>query len=285
MTGPDLALNGEESQSISGKSSGLSEPGVICMQRFESRQTLTAERRMESYSSSQTVAGVSAGAFSPVAAFSSISSTFFRPHRRTDLHVARKVWHMVMGLLIVGLYLTVVSQSLAILLLGSALGIILIAETIRLRIPSVNERLVRAMGAIIRSSEVNRMSGIPFYVGASLLSIAIFPKTIAALSILFLACGDPIASVFGILYGKYSVRFANGKSLIGTLAGVLTCIMVSLVFLKASGLEDAQVLILSLIGGVAGGAAEMLPIEVDDNFSIPVVSGFALWLGYIFLGI
>jgi diacylglycerol kinase (CTP) len=192
---------------------------------------------------------------------------------------------MVMGLLIVGLYLTVVSQSLAILLLGSALGIILIAETIRLRIPSVNERLVRAMGAIIRSSEVNRMSGIPFYVGASLLSIAIFPKTIAALSILFLACGDPIASVFGILYGKYSVRFANGKSLIGTLAGVLTCIMVSLVFLKASGLEDAQVLILSLIGGVAGGAAEMLPIEVDDNFSIPVVSGFALWLGYIFLGI
>jgi hypothetical protein len=69
MTGPDLALNGEESQSISGKSSGLSEPGVICMQRFESRQTLTAERRMESYSSSQTVAGVSAGAFSPVAGF------------------------------------------------------------------------------------------------------------------------------------------------------------------------------------------------------------------------
>ena len=214
-----------------------------------------------------------------------LSSGFFKPHRRTDLHIARKVWHMGMGLMIVGLYLTIVARPLAILLLGTALGIILTGEVIRLRIPLVNEKLIRLTGAIIRKSEVNRMSGIPFYVGAALFSIAVFPKTIAVLSILFLACGDPIASVFGILYGKYSVRFSNGKSLIGTAAGIVTCALVSVVFLKASGLSDLHVLILSLIGGVAGGAAEMLPIEVDDNFSIPIVSGFALWLGYIFLGI
>jgi dolichol kinase len=30
---------------------------------------------------------------------------------------------------------------------------------------------------------------------------------------------------------------------------------------------------ISLAGGVAGGGAEMLPLEIDDNFSIPVVSG------------
>jgi diacylglycerol kinase (CTP) len=214
-----------------------------------------------------------------------LSSGFFKPHRRTDLHIARKVWHMGMGLMIVGLYLTIVARPLAILLLGTALGIILTGEVIRLRIPLVNEKLIRLTGAIIRKSEVNRMSGIPFYVGAALFSIAVFPKTIAVLSILFLACGDPIASVFGILYGKYSVRFSNGKSLIGTAAGIVTCALVSVVFLKASGLSGLHVLILSLIGGVAGGAAEMLPIEVDDNFSIPIVSGFALWLGYIFLGI
>jgi dolichol kinase len=44
-------------------------------------------------------------------------------------------------------------------------------------------------------------------------------------------------------------------------------------------------LILSLVGGIAGGTAELLPLEVDDNFSIPVVSGFVLWLTFIVLGL
>lgn|GEM_PF-369677 len=257
------------------------------MQNFQpSRSVQSAPRQLDSYSKLSASSGRSSsgpGLFSSDSLH--LSSGFFKPHRRTDLHIARKVWHMGMGLMIVGLYLTIVPRPLAILLLGSALGIILAGEVIRLRIPAVNEKLVRMTGAIIRKSEVNRMSGIPFYVGAALFSIAIFPKTIAVLSILFLACGDPIASVFGILYGKYSVRFSNGKSLIGTAAGILTCALVAMVFLKASGLSDAHVLLLSLLGGVAGGAAEMLPIEVDDNFSIPVVSGFALWIGYIFLGL
>ncbi len=213
------------------------------------------------------------------------SAVSFRPQMRTDLHLARKVWHMGMGLMIVALYLGVVSQSLAVVLLGSALGLILLGETARLRIPALNERLVRASGMIIRQSEVDRMSGTPFYVASALLSIAIFPKTIAALSILFLACGDPIASLFGILYGKYGPRFSNGKSLIGTMAGILTCFTISFAYLRASGLTDVQVAVLSVLGGISGGAAEMLPIEIDDNFSIPVVSGFVLWMGYIFLGI
>jgi dolichol kinase len=209
----------------------------------------------------------------------------FKPHARTDLHLARKVWHMGMGLVIVALYLGVFTQAVSIALLTVALVAILSAEYLRLSIPSLNEKLVKRFGMIIRSSEVNRMSGTPFYVGATLLSIAVFPKTIAALSILYLACGDPIASLFGILYGKHGPRFSNGKSWIGTSAGVLTCLLISYVYFKASGLSNDHVIILSLLGGLAGGMAELLPVEVDDNFSIPVVSGFALWMGYIFLGI
>jgi len=42
---------------------------------------------------------------------------------------------------------------------------------------------------------------------------------------------------------------------------------------------------LTVMGGLAGGGAELLPLEVDDNFSIPIVSGFVLWLAFILLGI
>jgi dolichol kinase len=137
----------------------------------------------------------------------------------------------------------------------------------------------------MRSSEVNRMSGTPYYLAATLLTVAIFPKPVAALSILYLACGDPIASLFGILYGKNSRRIAPGKSLIGTMAGVFTCIVVGFVFLKSLGLPDSTVLAISALGGLAGGTAELMPFDWDDNFTIPVISGFLLWLLFILFGI
>ena len=37
------------------------------------------------------------------------------------------------------------------------------------------------------------------------------------------------------------------------------------------------------MGGLSGGLAELIPFDMDDNFVIPVVSGFMLWLGMIVL--
>ena len=206
-------------------------------------------------------------------------------HMRSDLHLARKTFHMLMGLGIVAIYLSGCSRSTGLLLMGSVLGFNLMVETARLRIPSLNEKVLKAWGPLMRSNEVDRLSGTPFYIASAILAVAIFPKPIAVLSIAYLACGDPIASLFGILYGDRSIRFANGKSLIGTLAGVVTCLLVSVVFLQKLGLSESKMLTLTVIGGLAGGLAEMLPLEVDDNFSIPVVSGFVLWLSFILLGI
>ena len=118
-----------------------------------------------------------------------------------------------------------------------------------------------------------------------MLAIAIFPKPVAILSILYLACGDPMASLIGILYGNKGPRFANGKSAIGTAAGVLICTLVTFIYLKSISIPDGTTLILSLIGGLAGGMVELIPFDVDDNFTIPVISGFILWLAFMICGI
>ncbi len=209
-----------------------------------------------------------------------------RLHLRSDLHLARKVWHMGMGLLVVAVYLlTDMSRSTGVMILGSVLGLNLLIETLRLRNPALNQKVLAFMGPIMRSCEVNRFSGTPYYVSAALLAIAIFPKPIAALSILYLAFGDPIASLFGILYGSKSIRFGNGKSLIGSAAGVAACVLVTFVFLSAYSLSSFDLVALVVVGGLAGGLAELLPLEVDDNFSIPMVSGCVLWLAFIVLGV
>lgn len=211
-----------------------------------------------------------------------------RLQMRNDLHLARKAWHMFMGLLVVAVYMAGVSKMTGIFILSFVLGINVMVEAIRLRNPAVNDLVLRYWGPIMRTSEINRFSGTPYYVASAIIAIAVFPKPIAALSILYLACGDPIASVFGISYGHKSVRLANGKSLIGSLAGTLTCALVTVVFLRTmylGSLSADQVRWLTLFGAIAGGGAELLPLEVDDNFSIPIVSGFALWLGFIALGL
>jgi dolichol kinase len=211
-----------------------------------------------------------------------------RLHVRHDLHLARKTWHLFMGLMIISIYeFSGMSTSTAVTLLGTALGINLFVETARLRIPTFNEKVLRFWGPLMRSCEMNRMSGTPFYLLATVLAFAIFPKPVAVLSVLYLAIGDPIASVFGIMYGKGSPKIAQGKSLIGTAAGVVSCALVTLVFMKVYPVpvSDGAWLGLSLVGGLAGGLAELAPFDMDDNFTIPMISGFVMWLGFIALGL
>jgi dolichol kinase len=208
-----------------------------------------------------------------------------RLHFRSDLHLVRKAWHMIMGLVIVYYYMAGTSRSTAIMILGSVLGFDLIMESTRLRSAAFNEKLMRFWAPFMRSHEVSQMSTVPHYLSSVIIAIAIFPKPVALLSILYLACGDPIASLFGILYGHRGPRMACGKTFIGTMAGVLACSLLTFVYLKTLSISDGTVLALSVVGGLAGGMAELLPFEVDDNFTIPVISGFVLWLSFMVVGI
>jgi dolichol kinase len=209
---------------------------------------------------------------------------------RGDLHLARKLWHLSMGLLIVTIYSSGVQRWPGVVILSSFLGLSLLLEIARLKNPEINSKIMRFWGPIMRQSEATSLSGVPFYLASSALAVAIFPQPIAVLAILFLAVGDPMASVFGILYGNKSIRFRNGKSLIGTLAGVVSCALISHIYLNhlrstGADLSVNQIWLMTWIGGLAGGAAEMVPLETDDNFAIPVISGMVLWFSFIFLGI
>ena len=212
-------------------------------------------------------------------------SNVWRLRLRKDLHLARKVWHCGMGLFMVFIYLIGTPKLVCVLLLLSGLAFTLTLEYGRLRFPRLNEWAIKAMGPLMRKSEVSKVSGTPFYVGSVLLSVIIFPKSIAILSILFLAIGDPISSVFGILYGDLGPRFSNGKSLIGTAAGMGICCLITFVYFVMNQNTIGASALIALAGGIAGGGAEMIPLDIDDNFSIPLVSGLALWVTYLFVGI
>lgn len=190
-----------------------------------------------------------------------------------------------MGVVIVFIYAGGMPKVVAVATLLTAFSVFTTIEVLRLRMSSVNKVAIKVLKPIMRQNEVEKISGTPFYVGAVLLSIIVFPKTIAILSILFLAVGDPVSSIFGILYGNKSIRFKNGKSLIGTFAGMFVCFLIASIYLYyGDQLPLSTAIVIALAGGIAGGGAEMIPLEIDDNFSIPIISGLAMWFIYIVTG-
>jgi dolichol kinase len=209
----------------------------------------------------------------------------WRLRLRNDLHLARKTWHCGMGVFMALFYGLGTPKVICVFILLLALGFFLTAEYARLMFPKWNAFAIRVMGPLMRKSEVNKVSGTPFYVGSVLLSVAIFPKPIAILSILFLAIGDPMSSIFGITWGHLGPRFSNGKSLIGTAAGMGVCCLITFLYLLIIGVPAVSSVFIALAGGIAGGGAEMLPLEIDDNFSIPLISGLALWVAFLIFGV
>ncbi len=125
---------------------------------------------------------------------------------RSDLHIARKLWHMATGLIGLIVYyksgLSVDSMA-AILLLFAAMAFMV--EFFRLRNERINKFLMVLMKPVMRESEKNSVSGMPFYALGVSLSLFFFPGKIAILSVLFLIFADPIASFCGILYGRDNI--------------------------------------------------------------------------------
>lgn len=205
---------------------------------------------------------------------------------RHDLHLTRKAWHFTMGAVMANMYYNGMSRQNAINTLTQVFFCVVFLEWMRLNVPQLNDLAIKMWRPFMRTSEVHSVSGTPWYIASVAIVIAVFPKEIALLGMLFLAVGDPLSSIVGIKYGDYGPRFKGGKSLIGTLAGCLSCSAIALVFFRhLSETHTTQWLMLSLGSGFSGGAAELLPLDVDDNFSIPLVTGLATWALAIILGV
>lgn len=196
---------------------------------------------------------------------------------RTDLHIARKLWHMATGLIGLALYYKSglsVDTVASVLLAFSAASFMV--EFLRLRNEKVNQLLMVLMKPVMRESEKNSVSGMPFYALGVSLSLFFFPERIAILSILFLIFADPIASFCGILYGRDKIL--PNKSLQGTIAAFTVCYIVTLVYGLIHASPSMNLLVFAILAGIIGAVSELCSQFVDDNLCIPVISGLGLFL-------
>ncbi len=201
---------------------------------------------------------------------------------KSDLHLARKIWHFLGVLLIVVLFNHLHrAESLALLTFFTVLFVTV--DVLRQKNETLNTFALKLLGPFIRESERNSLAGTTYLLTASLIVISIFPKSIALLTLLFLALADPIASFFGIVYGKD--KLINHKTLQGSLAAFVTCFIISISFYYSQNLMTERLLLVSILSALIGTLSELIPIgKLDDNFTLPLLSSSLLWVVFYFLG-
>lgn len=203
--------------------------------------------------------------------------------KRSDIHWARKLWHMGGVSLMAAAYAWAPPEvSLGCLAVGWILAVP--ADILRQTRPPLNSWLVKYFRPIMREHEVNRLAGTTYLLTGVGLVALIFPKEVVLLTLLFLAFADPFASYFGIRYGKD--RLIGNKSVQGSLAAFVVCFILTGLYFLTSGLEWPRLLVLSLLAGVIGSLAELIPIgNLDDNLTLPLMSATFLWLLFWGMGV
>jgi dolichol kinase len=132
---------------------------------------------------------------------------------------------------------------------------------------------------LFKKKEIKRFSSMTSFVVAFFLIFLVFPGVIPYLGLAFVTIGDLFSKIIGIKFGK--VRLFRDRTLEGSLGFLAGSFM--------AGWVINMLLPVPLYAVIAGplfaAAVELFSMDLDDNFTVGIVtSGFLFALRY-FLGI
>jgi len=189
----------------------------------------------------------------------------------------RKTWHFS-GLLVPAIYLVGMkytdwfTQNVGILILTVCTSAHFIFECFRLYHPKVNAFVERRFSNVLREREKTTFTGIFFFLLGSTITVILFSPPVAISAILFLIIGDFMAAVVGISFGRTRI---GKKSLEGSVACFISCFLICYtIFFGIKFVEQ-----LAFWGALVAAVTELFnPSFIDDNLSIPCMSGLAMHL-------
>lgn len=180
----------------------------------------------------------------------------------------RHAFHLLAGssIPVAGLYLPVPWMVWG--LLGAGIAAI-VAEAVRAAVPPFNDLLLRSI-PLFKPAERTRVTGATFMLLAAMLAFVWFSREVAVLGLLFVAVGDPAAAIVGSRSGRGRLF---GKSLAGTLAfAVAAGTAATLTALH----PDVPLAWWLAVGVAVAAVVELLPLPLDDNFTVPLAAGGAM---------
>lgn len=169
-----------------------------------------------------------------------------------------------------------ISRHTALVILIPLTAAFFLADILRLYHPASGRIYLKYFGFLLRQHEQNahgrKLTGASYVLLSACLCVLLFPKVIVITAFAILIISDSAAALIGRRFGRH--RFFT-KSLEGSSAFFVSALLVVAVAPKI-----AYAPVEYLVGAVTAAVAtvvEAAGIKVDDNLSIPLVSGAVMW--------
>ena len=146
-------------------------------------------------------------------------------------------------------------------------------EIFRFQNSFISKIFIRYLSFMMRNFEKQgSLTGSTWVFVGALITIILVPQPFSVLALFFLAFGDTLAALVGMNFPFIKV---GNKTLSGSLACFIMCLFVGLILNFEINSE------IILVGAFTATIVELISIKINDNISIPVLSGCAMYLGSI----
>lgn len=115
--------------------------------------------------------------------------------------------------------------------------------------------------------DANPFTGAMFFYIGCIIAFIVFPFNIASAAGAMLAVGDSLSTIVGTRLGRHKIG-KTGKSFEGSLACFAGSLIAGVFFIAPH---------IAVLGAIAAAIAELLP-RINDNLSIPVISGLVMFI-------
>ena len=180
----------------------------------------------------------------------------------TGVEIKRKIVHLATLIIPVGYALS--SEESVILFLVPFFLALLSVDFLRhfhLGMASLFEKYF--FRRVLREEEKATFMGSTYFIFSTILTILLFPKSIAIASILILILSDTAAALVGKWIGRIKIF---GKTLEGSMAFLLTSLLIIWAYPNLNRFSGS-------LAALGATLIEVLPIKVSDNLTIPLVAG------------
>ena len=181
----------------------------------------------------------------------------------------RKATHVFSLIIPISYYYFITEKSSASITMALLTLIFIFIDYFRLKLNFIRRFFALFFNKMLKDHELKgKFTGATWVMISSTLVIAIFPKNIAVISLIFMSIGDTVAGLFGKNYGRIKI---GRKTLEGFLAGLSSCLIIAYLY-KPLPLQ------ITASGAFFGMLIETLPLPLDDNLKIPIISSLAMSL-------
>lgn len=167
------------------------------------------------------------------------------------------------------------TQIVALLVIGIVAIVFIALDITRFLNKQTNELLTVKIKSIFRKNEAKKFSSMTIFLVATFISILLFEKNIAITALTFLIFGDIFSKIFGLAFGRHKIF---QKTLEGTLA-YFGCVLICGFVLYT--ILDIPLFII-LIGGIAAPLIELFSFQLNDNFTVSLISGSIMTVARVF---